>query len=96
MRKQAASEARLQGLRRGRPVTPSSLLEQNATDAAPWQVKRAEEYIAENAHRAISLEELADVTGVSAFSLFAAFRKHRGYSPREFVTRVRAKHGATR
>jgi len=74
----------------------SNLLEQNTADAAPWQVRRAEEYIAENAHRAVSLEELADVTGVSAFSLFAAFRKHRGYSPREFVTRVRAKHGATR
>jgi AraC-binding-like domain len=74
----------------------SNLLEQTVADAAPCQVKRAEDYIVENAHRAVSLEELADVTGVSAFSLFAAFRKHRGYSPREFVTRMRARHGAAR
>ncbi len=71
----------------------SHLLEREAADAAPWQVRRAEEYIVENAHRAISLEELAEVAGVSAFSLFAAFKKHRGYSPREFVARIRAKHG---
>jgi len=52
----------------------SHLLEREAADAAPWQVRRAEEYIVENAHRAISLEELAEVAGVSAFGLFAAFR----------------------
>jgi len=73
----------------------SQLLQEEAADAAPRQVRHAEEYIEANAQRAITLEELAGVTGVSVFSLFRSFKKHRGYSPLEFLTQVRAKRGGS-
>lgn len=74
----------------------SHLLEQNTPEAAPWQVRRAEEYIEANWQQAITLEDLANVAGVSAFSLFRSFRNSRGYSPLEFVARVRAGRGGER
>jgi len=70
----------------------SHLLE-SEIDAAQWQVRRAEEYIAANVDRAVTLEELAEVTGVSGLSLFRAFKQSRGYSPLEFVRRLRARQG---
>lgn len=69
----------------------SHLLEADASDAAPWQVRQAEEYIEANAQRAMSLDELAEVTGVSEFSLYRSFKRSRGYSPLEFAARQRAK-----
>ena len=71
----------------------SHLLEQAPQDAAPAEVRRAEEYLEANMRRNVSLEELAEVTAVSVFSLFSAFKKHRGYSPLEFVARLRSRGG---
>jgi hypothetical protein len=71
----------------------SHLLDEDAPDAAPHQVRLAEEYIEANAAKGVTLEELAEITGVSAFSLFSAFRKFRGYSPLEFATQVRSGRG---
>jgi hypothetical protein len=71
------------------------LLERKPADAGLGMVRRAEEYIEANARRAITLEELADVTGVSAFSLFGAFKRHRGYSPFAFLAQVRKRSGGT-
>jgi AraC-binding-like domain len=68
----------------------SHLLERPTLDVALWQVRLAEEYIAAHRGRAISIEELADVTGVSALSLFRSFKRNRGYSPRQFMTRLRS------
>jgi len=76
---------------RGHRHNYSYLLEADVADAAPWQVRRAEEYIAANVQRAITLEELAEVTGVSGLSLFRAFKQSRGCSPLEFVKRLRAR-----
>jgi hypothetical protein len=72
----------------------SHLLEQEAPDAAPSQVRKAEDYIEQNCRQAITLEDLATVTGVSGFSLFRSFRKTRGYSPFELASRLRS--GSTR
>jgi AraC-like protein len=69
----------------------SHLLEQDALEAALRQVKLAEEYIVANAQRDIGLEELAEVTGVSTLSLFAAFKKYRGYTPIEFIALARSR-----
>jgi AraC-like DNA-binding protein len=68
----------------------SHLLEQEAPDPAPSQVRKAEDYIAEHCQQAISLEDLARVSGVSGFSLFRSFRKTRGYSPFELASRLRS------
>lgn len=69
----------------------SHLIEQEAPDCAPWQVRRAEEFIEANWQEGITLEALAEVTGVSGFSLFRSFRKTRGYSPFQYVSKVRSK-----
>ncbi len=57
--------------------------------AAPWQVKRVEEWI--DAHWAdeITIDALAEVSGSSARSIFAAFDKARGYTPMAYLKRVR-------
>ena len=70
----------------------SHLLQQKPQDSAPWQVRRAETYIEANWQQAMNLEHLAEVSGVSAFSLFRSFKKNRGYSPAAFLNRVRLGH----
>lgn len=71
----------------------SHLLERQAPITAPPQVRRAEEYIEANQQRAVTLEELAEVTGVSVFSLFRSFKRYRGYSPLQFLAQVRSRRG---
>ncbi len=70
----------------------SHLLERQPSDSAPWQVRRAEEYIEANWDRPISVEDVAAVTGASARSIFRAFQQSRGYSPLAFVKQVRLRH----
>lgn len=57
--------------------------------AAPRQVRLAEEYIEAHWREAITIEKLAEATGVSARVLFRAFRQHRGCTPMEFAKQVR-------
>ena len=73
----------------GNQYNYSYLLETEPADSALRQVMRAEEYIAANLHQAITLEEIAAISGVSAFSLFRSFKKCRSYSPLEFASRLR-------
>ena len=56
----------------------SSLLNTKCAAGAPWQVRRAIEYIEENWNQPITIEALASVSGSSARSLFATFRQSRG------------------
>lgn len=65
------------------------LLDRDAGDGAPWHVRRAEAFIEANWRDAIQIEDLVNQTGVSARTLARAFAAHRGYSPREFLKRVR-------
>jgi AraC-like DNA-binding protein len=67
----------------------SHFLEQKSAEAAPWQLRRAEQYMEANWQRPIMLEQLARVAGVSALALFRSFRKSRGCSPTEFLSRLR-------
>src|SRR5216684_92454 len=70
----------------------SNLLDAPPTDAAPWQVRRVEEYIEANWDQPIAIEGLAIAANVSARSLFHSFRECRGYSPSNFVKKVRLRH----
>lgn len=70
----------------------SHLLAQTSPDGALQQVRRAEEYIEANWQQALTLESLAQVSGISALALFRTFKKSRGYSPLEFATQVRLRH----
>jgi AraC-like DNA-binding protein len=69
----------------------SRLLGRDARRVTPWQVRRAEEFVEANWQRPLTLRMIADATGVSARSLFNAFRAARGCSPTEYVKRVRLK-----
>ncbi len=58
-------------------------------EIAPWQLRVVEEFIRESADQPLSLGDLAAVSGVSSRSLQSMFLRRRGYSPMEFVRRVR-------
>ena len=67
----------------------SAFLEAPAKEAAPRVVRLAEEFIEASWNRAITIEELASHTNTSIRSLYAAFRKSRGYTPMTFAKTVR-------
>lgn len=56
---------------------------------APWQVKRAEDYIAAHWAAPLTVEILAGAIDASVRSIFKTFSEHRGYSPMEFLREVR-------
>ena len=60
--------------------------------AAPWQVKRTEEYIAEHWNHPLDIADLAAYTGASVRSIFRSFQKFRGCTPGEFIRRQRLIH----
>jgi AraC-like DNA-binding protein len=69
-----------------------TLLETAAPKAAPWQVRRAEAHIEANWSKPVTIEELVEVSGTSARSLFRTFKENRGCSPLEFARRLRLQH----
>lgn len=68
------------------------LLEGNPAALAPWQVRRAEEYIEANWDQPITIEALSAAVNASARNLFRTFRQSRGCSPMVFAKRVRLAH----
>jgi AraC-like DNA-binding protein len=67
----------------------SFLLEKGPEDTTPHYVGLAEAYIDANWHRPVMIEDLVSVSGVSARSLFKAFRRWRGMTPMAFAKKVR-------
>jgi len=57
--------------------------------AAPYYVKRVEEFIHTHAGDAIALDDMAAVAGVSARTLFKGFREFRGTGPKAYLKSVR-------
>jgi AraC-like DNA-binding protein len=70
----------------------SHLLDREPMGTAPWQVRRAEEYIEAHWDQPITVEALAVATRASARSIFHFFRASRGYAPMAFVKQVRLRH----
>lgn len=70
----------------------SRLLDRKPAGTAPWQVRRAEEYIEAHWDQPITVEALAVATGASARSIFHFFKASRGYGPMVFVKQVRLRH----
>jgi AraC-like DNA-binding protein len=71
------------------PSNYSTCLNGEPAGGAPWQVDRAEQFIEAHWDQPITIEGLAAATNVSVRSLFSAFKASRGYTPMEFVKRVR-------
>jgi AraC-like DNA-binding protein len=57
--------------------------------ATPAVVRRAIEYIEANAHREMTLTQIADAAGIGARGLQAAFVRHRDTTPTAWAERVR-------
>lgn len=74
------------------PHNFSHVLERDQPRAAPWQVRRVEEYITANWNRPITVEALAAAAGASTRSVFKAFKDSRDCSPMAFVKSVRLQH----
>lgn len=72
--------------------TYSHLLQGTPRAAAPWQVRRAVDYIEANWSEPITIEALLDATQTSARSLFHLFKRTHGVSPMVYVKRVRLRH----
>jgi AraC-like DNA-binding protein len=69
--------------------TLSGLLECDVPAAGPWQVRQVEEYIATHWNAPFDIEEIASLTGMSARSIYRAFQRTRGYSPKAFARQRR-------
>jgi AraC-like DNA-binding protein len=69
----------------------SRLIEREEKACTPWQVRSVEDYIEANWAEAMTIEKLAAVTNTSARSIFAAFKKSRGYTPMAFAKSIRLK-----
>lgn len=67
----------------------SHLLERAVRDGGERQVRAAEAHIEAHWDKALRLEELVAVTGLSARSLFQTSRKRRGYSPLDYLKQAR-------
>jgi AraC-like DNA-binding protein len=74
----------------------SDSLRADPKDAAPWQVRTVEEYIECNWDQPIDMLQLVKITGASARSIYQAFARTRGYSPKAFLKQTRLKQARTR
>jgi AraC-like DNA-binding protein len=64
-------------------------LEAGARNVENWKVRRLVDYIEANWSRPFSIEKLALETGSDVQSLFRAFKRSRGCTPRAFTTALR-------
>ena len=67
----------------------SHIFDRSPAEASMSQVRAAESYIEANIDRPITVDQLAEVSGVSMFSLYRSFKSVRGYSPMQFAERIR-------
>lgn len=56
---------------------------------ASWQLRKVTDFIADNCHRAIRLDELSDMTGLSQSHFSHAFKASTGTAPHQFQLRAR-------
>ncbi len=71
------------------PNSAQPLLDRPAARAAPYYVKRVEEFIRLHAEEAPSLDAMVRVAGVSPRTLFKGFRDFRGIGPVGYLKQVR-------
>ena len=71
------------------PHSHSAQLWPSAVSAAPWHLRRAEEYMRENIETALTLGQVARECGVSARTLQAAFQAGHGQGPMQWLREQR-------
>jgi AraC-like DNA-binding protein len=73
------------------PNSFSEILQRRPSEGASAHVRRVEEYIDAHWQLPISVEHLADVTGLGVRTIFATFKRNRGYTPLAYLKMVRLK-----
>ncbi|MFA6155536.1 AraC family transcriptional regulator [Mesorhizobium sp.] len=71
------------------PNSFSELLHRKPSEATALHVRRIEEYIDTHWQLPMSVQDLADVSGVGARTIFATFKRYRGYTPFAYLKMVR-------
>jgi AraC-like DNA-binding protein len=61
----------------------------DASKVAPYYIRRAEQYVAENYMQAIDVAHLEAATGVSSRTLYYGFKQYRGASPMKYLKGIR-------
>lgn len=90
---EAAAEALfLNTLLRQVPNTFAEAMARPVSRAAPFYVRRAEEFMRLHAAETMRLEEIVSVSGVSARTLFKGFHDFRGTGPMAYLKSVRLDH----
>lgn len=79
----------LASLLSSQPHNYSQALREEARPAAPAYLQRAEAYLQANCHQAITMEDLARHTAISARSLYKGFQQHRDTSPMAYLKLIR-------
>lgn len=82
-------------LMHAQPHNHSALLTSGAPAATPAQVRRVAEYLEAELERPIRLSELTKLTGTSARSIQAGFKKHFGCTPFELLRARRLERART-
>jgi len=70
----------------------SDLLDREPRAMAPWQVRRAEEFIAANWDQPITVEGIGRAVGASTRAIFKSLKQSRGYGPMVFAKQLRLAH----
>ena len=73
------------------PNSSSDALQRRPGESTNAHVRLVEEYIDAHWQLPISVEQLASVTGVGVRSVFATFKRNRGYTPIAYLKMVRLK-----
>lgn len=89
---QPAETLFLHMLLRQYPNNYAETLRRPASRAAPYYVKRVEEFVRLYAAKPISLDDMVAVSGVSARALFKGFRNFRGMGPMAYLKAMRLDH----
>lgn len=71
------------------PHNHSDLFNGSVSGPAPFYVRRVEEYVRAHAEEPITLSEMVEVSGVSARSLHAGFRRFRDTTPMGYLKNYR-------
>lgn len=88
----AAENLFVNTLLRQMPNNYAEALARPASRAAPYYVRRAEEFMRLHAAETLVLDDVVSVSGVSARTLFKGFRDFRGTGPMAYLKGVRLDH----
>jgi AraC-like DNA-binding protein len=61
----------------------------NTSQVAPYYIRRAEQFVAENYMKPIDVTDLEAATGVSSRTLYYGFKQYRGASPMKYLKSIR-------